>query len=270
MKLRPILGAASSLAAAVVVACGLGSTPGSASTTDDAAATAASAPYDVLVFTRTTGFRHGSIPAGIAAVQDLGARHGFTVTATEDPTMFNDADLAGYEVVLWLSTTGDVLDPGQQAAFERYVQGGGGYVGVHAASDTEYDWPWYGRLVGAYFNGHPAQQTATVKVAGRSNPATQGLPRRWERFDEWYNFRDYTDGSVRVLARLDESTYDAGATAMGDDHPIAWCHAFDGGRAFYTGMGHTDASYQEPEFLSHLLGGIEQVAGVARSNCGTD
>jgi type 1 glutamine amidotransferase len=268
MKTRSILGAASSLAAAVAMACGLGSTPDQASAGESPTAQAES--YDVLVFSRTAGYRHGSIPDGIAAVEQLGAEHGFTVTTTEDPATFNDADLAGYEVVLWLSTTGDVLDGAQQDAFERYIQGGGGYVGVHAASDTEYNWPWYGGLVGAYFNGHPAQQTATVKVAGVSNPATEGLPNRWVRFDEWYNFRNYTDGSVRVLARLDESTYDAGRTAMGDEHPIAWCHAYDGGRAFYTGMGHTSASYTEPEFLSHLLGGIEQVAGVAKFNCGTD
>jgi type 1 glutamine amidotransferase len=263
MKLRSILGAASSMAAAVALACGAGPTPDQASA-DGAAADS----YDVLVFSRTAGYRHGSIPAGIAAVQRLGADNGFTVTTTEDPATFTDAGLADYEVVLWLSTTGDVLDGDQQAAFERYIQAGGGYVGVHAASDTEYAWPWYGGLVGAYFNGHPAQQTATVKVAGGSNPATEGLPRRWERFDEWYNFRNYTDGSVRVLARLDESTYNAGSTAMGDEHPIAWCHPYDGGRAFYTGMGHTNASYTEPEFLSHLLGGIEQVAGVAKFNCG--
>lgn len=259
MKLRSILGTAGLLAATTTAALLPTLATGPAAAADD---------YDVLVFSKTAGFRHGSIPDGIAAVQKLGAEHGFSVTATEDATQFNDANLAQYEVVLWLSTTGDVLDAGQQAAFERYVQGGGGYVGVHAASDTEYDWPWYGGLVGAYFNGHPAQQTATIKVNGGANPATAGLPKRWTRFDEWYNFRNYTAGSVRVLARLDESTYDAGASAMGDDHPIAWCHPYDGGRAFYTGLGHTNASYTEPEFLSHLLGGIQQVAGVAKFNCG--
>lgn len=258
MKLRSILGTAGLLAATTTAAL-LPTTTASGAAGDD---------YDVLVFSKTAGFRHGSIPDGIAAVRRLGAEHGFSVTVTEDATRFNDADLERYEVVLWLSTTGDVLDAEQQNAFERYIQAGGGYVGVHAASDTEYGWPWYGGLVGAYFNGHPAQQTATIRVNGGSNPATAELPKRWVRFDEWYNFRDYTAGSVRVLARLDESTYDAGATAMGDDHPIAWCHPYDGGRAFYTGLGHTTASYAEPEFLAHLLGGIEQVAGVSKFNCG--
>jgi cytochrome c len=226
--------------------------------------------FNALIFSKTAAFRHDSIPAGVQAIKDLATENGFTVTATEDAAMFNDTELAKYEVVIWLSTTGDVLNADQQAAFERYIRGGGGYAGIHAASDTEYDWPWYAGLVGAYFNGHPAQQTATIKVNGGSNPATAELPKRWTRFDEWYNFRNYTDGSVRVLARLDESTYDAGSTAMGDDHPIAWCHPYDGGRAFYTGLGHTNASYSEPEFLSHLLGGIQQVAGVAKFNCGEE
>lgn len=261
MKLRSILGTAGLMAGTL----GLAATAALVPTT----ATADSPPagYDVLVFSKTAGFRHGSIPDGIAAIKKLGAENGFTVTATEDAGTFTDAGLAPYEAVVWLSTTGDVLNGDQQAAFERYIEGGGGYVGIHAASDTEYDWPWYGGLVGAYFNGHPAQQTATVMVNGESNPATASLPKRWERFDEWYNFRSYT-GDVRVLARLDEKTYDAGRTAMGDFHPIAWCHPYDGGRAFYTGMGHTNASYTEPAFLSHVLGGIQQVAGVAKFNCG--
>jgi type 1 glutamine amidotransferase len=264
MRLRSILGTAGLLAGSLTLAGTAALVP-----TQAVGGEEADASYDVLVFSKTAGFRHGSIPDGIAAVEQLGAENGFTVTATEDASVFSDAGLADYEVVLWLSTTGDVLDAGQQDAFERYIQGGGGYVGVHAASDTEYDWPWYGELVGAYFNGHPAQQTATVEVkGGEGNAATAGLPRRWERFDEWYNFRNYTRGSVRVLAELDESTYDAGQNAMGHHHPIAWCSRFDGGRSFYTGMGHTNASYSEPEFLSHLLGGIEQVAGVARFTCG--
>ncbi len=223
--------------------------------------------YDVLVFSKTAGFRHSSIPVGQAAIKELGADNGFRVTVSEDAATFNDADLRRYEAVVFLSTTGDVLDPVQQASFERYINRGGGYVGVHAASDTEYDWPWYGALVGAYFNGHPAQQDAVVEIEDSRNPSTRGLPWRWERFDEWYNFRSYTDGSVHVLARLDETTYDPGPTAMGADHPIAWCQEFDGGRSWYTGMGHTEESYADPLFLSHLLGGIEQVAGAARFAC---
>ncbi len=224
--------------------------------------------FDALIFSKTAAFRHSSIPTGIARIAQLGEREGFDVDATENAGAFNDATLASYDVVIFLSTTGDVLNDTQQAAFERYIQQGGGYVGIHAASDTEYDWPWYGDLVGAYFNGHPAQQTATIQVEDRKNPSTKKLPKRWTRFDEWYNFRDYEDGSVKVLARLDETTYDAGPTAMGDDHPIIWCHPFDGGRAWYTALGHTEASYDEPLFMSHLLGGLQQAAGVAKFECG--
>ncbi|WP_125776714.1 ThuA domain-containing protein [Antribacter gilvus] len=231
------------------------------------AAEAAVEPFDALVFSRTAGFRHDSIPAGVAAIQQLGTTNGFTVTATEDPGVFTDEGLSGYEVVVFLSTTGDVLDAGQQAAFERYIQGGGGFAGVHAASDTEYAWPWYGELVGAYFSAHPANQTATVKVEDHVHDSTAHLPSRWERFDEWYNFRSNPRDTVHVLASLDESTYSAGAGAMGAEHPTAWCQTFDGGRSWYTGGGHTQESFAEPEFLQHLLGGIRTAAGVVDSDC---
>ncbi|MDG4773054.1 ThuA domain-containing protein [Solwaraspora sp. WMMD792] len=229
---------------------------------------AADEPYSVLVFSKTAGFRHGSIPAGIAAIEQLGADNGFTVDTTEDGADFTDANLANYRAVIWLSTTGDVLDTDQQAAFERYVQAGGGYVGIHAASDTEYSWPWYGELVGAYFSGHPANQNATVKVEDPAHPSTDGLPAEWVRYDEWYNFQTNPRGDVHVLASLDETTYTAGAGAMGADHPIAWCSDYDGGRAWYTGGGHTDESFAEPEFLDHLLGGIQSAAGAVDSDCG--
>lgn len=232
-----------------------------------AAAPPESDPFDVLVFSKTGGFRHGSIPAGIAAIEQLGADHGFTVDTTEDAGAFTDENLANYDVVAWLSTTGDVLDDQQQAAFERYIQGGGGYAGIHAASDTEYNWPWYGELVGAYFNSHPQNQDATIKVEDLEHASTEHLPPRWERHDEWYNFRSNPRDEVHVLASLDESSYDAGTGAMGAEHPIAWCQAYDGGRSWYTGGGHTDASFSEPEFLEHLLGGLQTAAGVVDSDC---
>ena len=224
--------------------------------------------FDALLFTKTDAFRHDSIPAGITAIQELAAANDFTVTQTEDSTQFNDANLANYDVVIWLSTTGDVLNETEQGAFERYIQGGGGYVGVHAAADTEYDWPWYGGLVGAYFQSHPANQEATVDVADRVHPATQHLPAEWVRTDELYNYRTNPRGTAHVLATLRESTYDPGAGAMGADHPIAWCQDYDGGRSFYTGLGHTIESYAEPAFREHLLGGIETAAGVTPADCG--
>ncbi|MBX7265218.1 ThuA domain-containing protein [Micromonospora sp. Llam7] len=233
-----------------------------------AAPEAAAEPFSVLVFSKTAGFRHGSIPTGIAAIQQLGVEQGFTVDATEDSADFTDANLANYQAVIWLSTTGDVLNNEQQAAFERYIQAGGGYAGIHAASDTEYDWPWYGELVGAYFNNHPANQQATVKVEDPAHPSTAELPERWSRFDEWYNFRANPRGDVHVLATLDETSYSPGSGAMGHDHPIAWCQDHDGGRAWYTGGGHTNESFAEPEFLAHLLGGIQTAAGVVGADCG--
>ena len=220
---------------------------------------AAEARQRVLVFSATKEFRHASIPAGVTAIRELGARHAFAVTATENARWFTDRRLRRFAVVVFLSTTGDVLDGAQQAAFRRYIRRGGGFAGVHAAADTEYGWDWYGRLLGARFLRHPAVQPATIRVVDRRHPSTRSLPRRWQRTDEWYDFRAQPRRGVRVLAWLDESTY-AGGT-MGARHPIAWCRRFEGGRSWYTALGHTEASYAEPRFRAHLLGGIRWAAG---------
>ncbi|MGW7354140.1 ThuA domain-containing protein [Streptomyces sp. NPDC054784] len=220
---------------------------------------------NVLVFSKTAGFRHDSIPDGIETVRQLGEENGFTVDATEDAAQFTPENLARYDAVVWLSTTGDVLDDAQQAAFEEYVRGGGGYAGVHAAADTEYDWPWYGQLAGTWFDSHPAIQEATVRVEDHDHPATAHLQDEWVRTDELYNYRANPRARTHVLATLDESTYDGGN--MGEDHPITWCHAFDGGRSFYTGLGHTKESYAEPDFRQHLLGGIRYATGAADADC---
>jgi cytochrome c len=218
----------------------------------------------VLVFTRTLGYRHDSIGAGVAALQQLGAENGFTVDATEDPTRFADASLADVDVVVWLSTTADVLDDGQQAAFQRYIQAGGGWVGVHAAADTEYDWPWYGQLLGngAWFRIHPPIQTAQLVVEQRDHASTAHLPASFSLQDEWYNFRANPRASVNVLLHLDETSYAPGDGAMGD-HPIAWYHEFDGGRAWYTALGHRSELYTDPQYTQHLLGGLRWAAGIA-------
>ncbi|WP_460848355.1 ThuA domain-containing protein [Phytohabitans suffuscus] len=226
----------------------------------------AAADFNVLIFSKTAGFRHDSIPAGIAAIQQLGAQNNFTVEATEDAAQFNATNLARFQAVIWLSTTADVLNAAQQTAFENYVRAGGGYAGVHAASDTEYDWPWYGNLVGAYFASHPANQNATVRIEDTTHPSTAGLPVAWNRHDEWYNYRTNPRSQVHVLATLDESTYTGGS--MGGDHPIAWCRGYDGGRSWYTGMGHTIESYAEANFRTHLLGGI-RYAAQGTGNCST-
>jgi type 1 glutamine amidotransferase len=225
------------------------------------AAETAAPRFTVLVFSKTTGFRHESIPQGIAAIRALGTEHRFAVESTEDAARFSDALLRQYKVIVFLSTTGDILDPDQKTALERYIRSGGGFVGVHSASDTEYQWPWYGRLVGAYFASHPQIQRATIRIEDLGHASTEGLPATWERTDEWYNFRSNPRGTVHVLATLDEATYSGGK--MGADHPIAWCQEIDGGRSWYTAMGHTTESYAEPLFRLHLLGGIESAAGVA-------
>ena len=214
---------------------------------------------DALVFSRTTAFRHTSIAQGIAALRMLGTQRGWRVTASEDPTLFTDQGLSPFNVVVFLSTTGDVLNPDQQVAFERFIRRGNGFVGIHSATDTEYDWPWYGELVGAYFRAHPEIQPALIRIEA-AHPSTMGLPSTWMRTDEWYGFRDNPRSRVTVLLTLDESSYVPGESTMGGDHPIAWYHEHDGGRAFYTALGHTEASYAEPLFLGHLAGGVEWAA----------
>ncbi len=217
------------------------------------------ADFSVLVFSRTIGFRHDSIVDGVAAIRTLGARAGFAVDWTEDPGTFTEENLSRYHAVVFLSTTGDVLDRSQEGAFERYVQAGGGYVGIHAAADTEYDWPWYGGLVGVYFKAHPAIQAAVLNVEDYGHLSTASLPESWQRIDEWYDFQTNPQDNARVLLRLDETSYVGGT--MGSDHPISWYHNYDGGRAWYTAGGHTTESFTEPLFLDHLLGGILYAAG---------
>ncbi|NBQ13956.1 MAG: ThuA domain-containing protein [Proteobacteria bacterium] len=214
----------------------------------------------VLVFSRTTGFRHLSIPDGIAAIRALGTDR-WCVDATEDPAVFTADNLRRYRAVVFLSTTGNVLDDAQQKAFEEYIRAGNGWVGIHAAADTEYEWPWYGKLVGAWFKGHPRNQQATVNVEDRTHRSTAMLPAEWKRLDEWYSFRSNPRSDVRVLASLDEKSYDPEKVPMGD-HPIAWYHEFDGGRAWYTALGHTKESYAEKPFLEHVREGIEWAAGI--------
>ncbi|GAA5206653.1 ThuA domain-containing protein [Streptomyces thinghirensis] len=232
---------------------------------DTAAQAAADPAYKILVFSRTAGFRHSSIDDGIAALRDLGTANNFTVDATEDPGTFTTGNLAQYKAVVFLSTTGDVLGDAQQTAFEGYVNGGGGYVGIHAAADTEYDWPFYEGLAGALFHSHPAIQPATVEVEDRAHDATAHLGGTWQRTDEWYNYRTNPRTTAHVLASLDESSYSGGN--MNGDHPIAWCKDYEGGRAFYTGGGHTDESYTDPAFRRHLLGGVRWAAGMTNADC---
>ncbi|HVY73856.1 MAG TPA: ThuA domain-containing protein, partial [Puia sp.] len=212
----------------------------------------------VLIFVKTAGYHHASIQAGVRAIMDLGKANHFDTDTTSDASRFTEDSLSRYAAVIFLNTTGDLLNNYQEADFERYIQSGGGYVGVHAATDAEYDWGWYGRLAGAWFNGHPEQQEAVVKVVDADNAATRHLPAEWRRKDEWYNFKKISP-DIHVLLSIDEKSYHGGTN--GDNHPISWYHNFDGGRSWYTEMGHTDESYSDSLFLKHLLAGIEYAIG---------
>ena len=212
--------------------------------------------FKALVFTKTTGFRHTSIDEGAGAIRSLGRDHRFSVDTTADPARFTRANLARYDVVVFMSTTGTpIAKRSQQQAFEGYIKRGGGFVGVHAAADTRGRWPWYERLVGARFKRHEAGTPAkTVTVEDRTSAATRHLPLNWTRTDEWYEFRTDPRPRAHVLVSL-------------EGRPLAWCHDYSGGRAVYTAMGHTEASFTEPEYLQHLLGAIEMAAGRARFAC---
>ena len=215
----------------------------------------------VLVFTKTESFVHESIDAGKVAIMKLGEKHGFAVDTTSDASLFKEKTLQKYNVVVFLNTTGNVLNDAQQLEFNRFIQAGGGYMGVHAAADTEYDWPWYGELVGAYFDSHPNDpnvREAVVQVVDPEHISTKHLPAEWKRNDEWYNYKSIRP-DIQVVLNLDESSYEGGTN--GENHPIAWYHDFDGGRSFYTGLGHTIEAYDEPDFLEHLWGGINYAAG---------
>jgi cytochrome c len=248
------------IAVSTMIALALG--PVAIGATFTASSEATRAPR-ILVFTKTAAFRHASIPVALREVRELGERNGIVVDATEDAGAFTPSNLARYKAVVFLLTSGDVLTDSQEAAFERFIRAGGGFAGVHSAADTEYGWDWYGRLLGTRFKNHPPIQPASIRVQRRQHPSSVGLPRRWSRVDEWYNFTRDPRRGVKVIATLDEASYSPGDGAMGADHPIAWFHEFQGGRAWFTGGGHTDESYSEPRFRSHLIGGIRYAAGLS-------
>lgn len=214
------------------------------------------APELVLIFSKTEGFRHESIEKGAETLRQLGRENGFIVLQTETAEDINAQNLKNYKLVVFLSTTQDVLDSEQEKDFENYIKNGGSFMGIHAATDTEYDWAWYGKLVGGYFESHPNDpnvRSAKMDVLTKDHPSTTHLGDTWSRSDEWYNYKNLNP-DVTVLLNLDEESYQGGTN--GENHPIAWYHEYDGGRSFYTGGGHTKASFDEPDFKQHLLGGI--------------
>src|SRR4051794_22664191 len=276
---------------------GPGYAPAGADPAPAASQAATAEPYKVLVVGKTLGFRHSHIDDTTNAVIKLGQEHGFTVDVWDPPvpgrspgqpaltmatTPFTSAeDLAQYATILFASPVDGtnsqdpasprLLDASELAALQGYIHHGGGYVGLHAATDTMHAVPWYSELSrgSARFRNHPAQQQATMVVEDPNHPSTTMLPKRWSRFDEWYNYTSNPRPDVHVLLTLDESTYSGGS--MGADHPISWCQNFEGGRSWYEGAGHVDSSYTDPLFLAHLLGGIEWTAGVVEGggNCVT-
>ncbi len=224
-------------------------------------AAAGAASPRVLVFYKTAGFYHQSIEAGLPAIYKLGVENGFSVDSTKDSGAFTTENLKKYAAIIFLSTTGTLFDATQQTALQDYVHKGGGIVGIHAATDAEYEWPWYNQMMGAWFLSHPKQQTATLNITDRTHISTKHLPAQWIRKDEWYNFKNINK-DVKVLITIDEKSYEGGKN--GAFHPMAWYHNFEGGRVFYTELGHVNESYTDPLFLKHILGGIRYAIGKKR------
>lgn len=226
--------------------------------------TAWSQQFDVLLYTRTNGYHHRSIAAGVAAVEKLAKLHDFSVYWTENPdAAFKEGELEKYEVVVFLNTVGDVLNDEQQAVFESFIKNGGGFVGVHSASDTEYGWEWYTKMVGRMFHIHPPVQTAIVNVENRKFPGMERFTDRFLFTDEWYEYDAPRGDGITYLLSVDEKTYNPevdwgvkSSKGMGDFHPVSWYRNYDGGRAFFTGLGHLDATFEDDGFLHHLYGGI--------------
>lgn len=211
----------------------------------------------VLVFSKTAGFHHNSINQGNAAIQKLGLENNFDVDTTSNADRFVEDSLKNYSAVIFLNTSGDVLNNYQEADFERYIQAGGGYVGIHSAADSEVDWGWYNRLVGGYFGSEPVLKKATLSISDKSHPATKGMDDTWEITDEWYTFKKLYE-PVKVLMTVDKSVFNSPEV---EKTPVAWYHDYDGGRSFYTSLGHEEGIYSDPKFLKHLLGGIEYAIG---------
>ncbi len=253
MRMRPSpCGFAWRLALGLSLAC---SPEGTVETPSAGAGGTPSRPPELLIFSKTVGYRHASIEKGIQAVSALCKEEGISVVATEQTAHFTEEGLRSLSGIVFLSTTGDVLSDVEQGAFEQFLERGGAFIGVHAAADTEADWPFYRSLLGAHFKSHPAIQEAELRnEAQASHPATRPLPAIWLRRDEWYDFDKNPRSTSNILLTVEERSYTGGS--MGWDHPIAWTREVGSSRVFYTALGHTEESFEEPLFLEHLRGGI--------------
>lgn len=225
--------------------------------------TAAQKQFKALLVTTTNGWHHESLHAGVLAIQDLGVKNFFDVVLFENPNGFTDQFLKQFQVVIFLNTTGNIFDSAQQKVMERFIQSGKGFVGIHSASDTEYEWEWYTKLVGRMFHIHPVIQTAQLNILDNTFPGLQGFAGNKLWTDEWYEFGPEKVSDLKYILAVDESTYDIKAqwgekksASMGKIHPVAWYHNFDGGRSFYTALGHLPSIHRDPAFLNHLYAGI--------------
>ena len=222
---------------------------------------AQAAQFKVLLFSKTNGWHHESIHEGVSGLRKMAIKHHFELEWHEDANRINEENLKQFDAIVFLSTSGNILNTKQQLAMEKFIQSGKGFVGIHSASDTEYQWPWYQKLVGRHFIIHPAIQTAKLKVDSRIFPGLESMPDELLWTDEWYEFSDAHVDNLHYILSVDEDSFDAKADwgkvkGMGNFHPIGWYHPYDGGRAFYTALGHLGANYEDPLFLSHLYGGI--------------
>ena len=219
--------------------------------------------FKALIVTTTNGWHHESLHSGVIAIKEMAKRHFFEAVLFEDPGSFNDKNLQEYQVVIFLNTTGDIFNAEQQKTLERFIQSGKGFVGIHSASDTEYEWEWYTKLVGRMFHIHPAIQTAKLQVVDPAFPGLQGFEGGKLWTDEWYEFGKPLVNDLQVILAVDETSYDPKVAwgsrkgeGMGKSHPIAWYHQYDGGRSFYTALGHLPTIYQDKAFLDHIYAGI--------------
>ena len=218
---------------------------------------------ELLVFTGANGYIHQVTGAAAQALEEMGQKHHFGVTISEDSTLFTPAGLEKFDAVVFLNCSGDILNDAQQEALRSYLTAGRGFVGIHGATTAENEWDWYGWLVGRYFTAHPEIQTAVVRVADPDHPSAWHIPSRWIWTDEWYEFTPPMSDELQVILTVDESTYDETFTSGGvayagmqPEHPIAWCQEWDGGRMFYTALGHLEGAWSDQIFLQHVYGGI--------------
>ena len=209
--------------------------------------------FSVLVITETDGWVHDSIEAGLELIKYLGDKNRFNVYHSDNSRVINYSNLKSIKTLIFLNTTEDILSEDEQVVMQKFIQSGKGFVGVHSASDTEYKWKWYGELVGAYYKSHPEGTTNAKIIKIENGRFSKHLNPIWEVEDEWYNF-NYTNDDINVVLELDEKSYYGGEN--GDYHPITWYHTYDGGRSFYTGLGHLKEVYSNKMFIELLEQGI--------------